>query len=262
MACTIGAKILRPGAEYVMFKNKDFARESFSDRLVAEDDVFGVMGLHLPLGNSGDEDVLSGFSIGVNAAGLCACNSHVRSIEGGENYDDLTEAAVRGAEAADDACEVVADHARSGRYNWSNILIVDPNGVGVVEIADSSACASDPHLIARANCHLLHEDDRDRTNSRTRKDRATALLAAATSVEDVMQLCQSHEGEAEGTSICAHGKGGRGNTVYSYIMHWREGELTLWVRRGPACGGDYAPVPLRFPLDGTGIRVAYPGCEF
>ena len=261
MACTIGAKILRPDAEYVMFKNKDFARETFRDRLVA-DDVFGVKGLHIPLGDTGGEDILSGFSIGANAAGLCACNSHVRSIEGGENYDDLTEAAVREAETVADACDVVADGARSRHYNWSNILIAEPGGVGVVEIADGPASASDPHLIARANCHLLHDDDRDRTKSNARRARATTLLSAVTTVEDVMQLCRSHEGETDGTPICAHGKSGRGNTVYSYILHWREGELTLWVRRGPACGGDYVRVPLRFPLDSTRITAIYPSCDF
>ena len=166
---------------------------------------------------------------------------------------------MREAGTVGQACDVVADRARSGRYNWSNILIVEPNGVGVVEIADTPASVADPRLIARANCHLLHADDRDRTKSMTRRDRAIRLLSDANCVEDIMRLCRSHEGESEGTSFCAHGRGGRGNTVYSYILRWREGELTLWVRQGRACGGEYVSIPLRFPLDSDAIDHAYPG---
>ena len=43
--CTTGAKILRPGKEYVLFKNRDFKRAHFDDKLSLSDSAFGVLGL-------------------------------------------------------------------------------------------------------------------------------------------------------------------------------------------------------------------------
>ncbi len=44
--CTIGVRRFGDD-EYVLFKNKDFARNHFEDRLVVERGLFGVVGLSL-----------------------------------------------------------------------------------------------------------------------------------------------------------------------------------------------------------------------
>ena len=258
MACTIGAKILRSGEEYVLFKNKDLPRDTFDDHLVAEDEVFGVLGIHIPAGGLGPRDVLSGFSIGANADGVSACNSHVRSIEDGENYDTLTEAAVRGTRTAREACEKVVALAPLYPYNWSNILIADPHEVAIVEVAGDVAHVHDRGAIARANRHLLQHADGQRPEPCARAARASALLDAATDPDHVIQLCRSHEGQTDNSNICAHGPGRQGNTVYSYVLHWREGQMTLLVRRGPPCAGEYACIPLTFPLDLHELAPCYP----
>jgi hypothetical protein len=259
MPCTIGAKILRPGAEYVLFKNKDLMWKSFTDQLVIKDTVFGIMGVHIPT-QGVSQELRSGFSIGANAAGVCACNSHVRSVEGGENYDLLTEAAVRGTKNGAEACEAVIAGARSARYNWSNILVAGPDGVAVIEIADDAASARNPLLITRANEHLLSHSGRESSSPSARGRRADALVSAATGVEDILSLCRSHEGTADKSNICAHGAphGRSGWTVYSYILHWHSGGFTLLVRQGRPCEGDYIRIPLRFPVDPRELRAAYP----
>ena len=77
--CTIGA--LRLGEDdFVLFKNKDFGRPHFDDRIVVERDVFGVEGITTWAGSDPDRDRFSGFSIGANAAGLLACDSNVRTL--------------------------------------------------------------------------------------------------------------------------------------------------------------------------------------
>ena len=258
MACTIGAKILTTGAEFLMFKNKDLPRESFADQLIAEPDVFGVRGLHIPEGTSGEQNILSGFSIGANSAGVCACNSHVRSIKGGENYDLLTEAAVRGTRNVPEACEAVMRLARSARYNWSNILIADARQVAAVEVAEDVVHMTSQSLVARANDHLLAHACTDTVKQTPRATRALALLDAACGPEDAMRLCASHEGQADNTPICAHGAQDRRNTVYSYILHWRAGQWVLFVRQGRPCEGDYARILLRFPLDLRHVECVYP----
>jgi hypothetical protein len=258
MSCTIGARILDPGREFILFKNKDLPRESFEDQLVIEPNVFGVAGLHIPFEEADGEDVRSGFSIGANSSGVCACNSHVRSIEHGENYDLLTEAAVRGTASTSEACETVLCLAESWRYNWSNTLIADPGTVALVEVADDVAQVIEPDLVVRANEHLLAHGGSGPAQPCPRGELGLELLRAATCPEDVMALCRSHEREEEGANICAHGADGKRNTVYSYIMHWREGELTLLVSRGHPCEGHYLEIPLRFPLGARELARVYP----
>jgi len=258
MACTIGAKVLKPGSEFVLFKNKDLPRESFRDELVVEPDLFGVRGLHIPAGEAGGEDVLSGFSIGANVRGVCACNSHVRSLESGENYDLLTEAALRGTASVREACQAVLALAPSARYNWSNLLIADPREVALIEIADDVAYLADLPMAARANEHLLAHDDFGPADPGARGRLARARLGVAREVGEIMALCRSHEREAEGANLCAHGGAGARNTVYSYLMHWREGDLTLLVARGHPCQADYVRIPLRYPLRAEEVQRLYP----
>jgi len=257
MGCTIGAKLLEQGHEYVLFKNKDLSRETFDDQLVVEPCVFGVRGLHLPAGRALSTDVLSGFSIGVNGHGVSACNSHVRSIETGGNYDDLTEAAVASSSTAAQGAEAVLKRARQARYNWSNIIIADCHQIIVVEIADELAEVRDLTEIAYSNSHRLDHGS-GTTAPDARCGRALRAVVDAPGPEDIFALLRSHEGEAEASNICAHGESRSVRTVYSYVLHWREHEATFYVCRGTPCAGEYVAVPLQFPLEPEPILDLYP----
>ena len=93
MGCTTGAKVLQAGREFVLFKNRDFKRMNFDDRLSLTDQAFGVLGLETwDAGDSG-ADRYSGFSIGFNAH-LACCDSNVQTVDGGESYDKLVQAVV------------------------------------------------------------------------------------------------------------------------------------------------------------------------
>lgn len=262
MACTIGAKILRPGDEYVLFKNKDFPRETHTDELLVEPGVLGVLGLHFPEGGLGGDDVLAGFSIGAGENGVCACNSHVKSIDGTMDYDVATEVAAR-SHSVVDACERIWALVAKDPFNWGNIVVADPQHVAVVEIGNPPGGAKvelvrgqeGGAFAARGNEHLLRAPNTP--SERTR--RALDLLGEAECVEDVMALCRSHDGSESVQNICRHGTPRKSTTVYSYVMHWLRGALTLWVCQGPPCQGEYVPVALDFPLDEAAVRSVYPG---
>lgn len=64
--CTTGAKVLVPGREFILFKNRDFKRDHFDDRLSLTDTAFGVLGLETHASLDTSHDRFSGFSIGCN----------------------------------------------------------------------------------------------------------------------------------------------------------------------------------------------------
>jgi len=259
MACTIGAKILKPGEEYVLFKNKDFPRRSHSDDLLIERNAFGVLGLHFPEGGLGDDDVLAGFSVGAGAGGVCACNSHVKSVDGTTDYDVATEVAARSHSVAN-ACEQIWALTAATAFNCGNVVVADPRHVAVVEVGNPDGHArvemaeGQNALVARANEHLLCAPNKPSE----RATRAMALLREATCVEDVMALCRSHDGSEPNHNICRDGTATKTTTVYSYVMHWLRGTLTLWVCQGPPCQSEYVRVALDFPLDEATLRSVYP----
>ncbi|MCD6360031.1 MAG: hypothetical protein J7M38_04140 [Armatimonadetes bacterium] len=258
MGCTIGAKILEPGREFVLFKNKDFPRERFTDQLVIEPTLFGVRGLHIPAVDPGDRDILSGFSIGVNDRGVCACNSHVRSVEGGANYDDLTEAAVRDTAGVSEAMTAVREGAGAKEWNWANIIVAAPDGIGIVEIAGDTSAEVGAEAVARANSHLLAHAGAPAGDPCPRARAMREMLDAAGCVEDIMTALRWHDPVGGDHDICGHNRGGKINTVYSYILHWRDGEMTLHVCQGHPCEVDYVAIPLRFPLDAAAVTAVYP----
>ena len=112
--CTTGA--LRTGPdEYLIFKNKDFGRPSFEDRLVVEPDVFGVAGITTWAGTDPDLDEFSGFSIGANRHGLLVCDSNVRTLPDHDNYDRLVEIALREGHDVTSGVDAVRRAMSSGR---------------------------------------------------------------------------------------------------------------------------------------------------
>jgi hypothetical protein len=241
--------VLKHGAEYVLFKNKDLHFETFDDSLLIEAGRFGVVGIHLPPSGRPEDQTRSGFSIGLNRHGVSACNSHVKSLEGGLNYDLLTEAAVTGTRSAREACGKVVEAAADGPYNWSNIIVADPNEVAIVEIGEDVAEATGEGQIARANSHLLPHGGQAAGEPGPRGARAIRKVEEADSVGDIFALLRSHEGRESKTNICSHKD--RGNTVYSYVWHWRGDGFDLYAQKGHPCEGEYVRIPLRFPLEAS-----------
>ncbi|MEC9427552.1 MAG: hypothetical protein VYC25_10040, partial [Actinomycetota bacterium] len=94
VVCTTGA-LRMSGGDYLLFKNKDFGRTEFEDRLVVSRDVFGIRGTASWAGEDSQGDEFSGFSIGANKHGLFCADSNVREEPSrGVNYDVLTEIAL------------------------------------------------------------------------------------------------------------------------------------------------------------------------
>jgi len=252
IGCTIGAKILRPGREYVLFKNKDLRREALDDRLEILPDALGVLGLHLPPPGQTKEDVFRGYSVGLNCNGVCACNSHLRAIEGAAPYDELNREALMGTATAREALDRIVALAAKGQYDRGNILIADPNGVAVVEVASDVVWEDGGLVAARGNTHVLSHGEQVAASPCARLVRTREALSEAASLEDFFALLRSHEGERP---VCLHTES---NTVYSYVIHWVEGELTLYVCQGHPCQNDYARIPIRFPVDAEALAEVYP----
>lgn len=251
MGCTIGAKVFRPGREYVLFKNKDLGREWLEDILEVSDDALGVMGIEIPAPGQQIGDTFLGYSIGLNRAGVSACNSHVRAFQGATPYDALNREALIDTATADEARDKVVGLVRQGAYDWGNIVIADPGQVIAVEVAVDAPSESDAIQMARSNTHVLSHDGAPAGEPCGRLLRAREAVRKARGLDDIFALLRSHDGERP---VCTHTPG---NTVYSYLLHWVDGAFTLYVCQGHPCERDYVEIPLRFPLDPRQLG-AYP----
>ena len=231
--CTTG--VLRIGdGDYLLFKNKDFGRTHFDDRLVTDPDVFGVRGVSTWAGTDPDLDEFSGFSIGANEHGLLCCDSNVRTLEGHANYDKLTEIALRRGRDVDSAVAAIQEAAESRPYLWANLIMIDASGAAAVEVRGDrveSVALSGP--TARSNHHVdlqPHPDDDDTVTTQKRLASAQQRLDEATGIEDVFALQSAHDDGD--TGICNH-QGYR--TVYSYVLRRREDAIALHVAQGQPC---------------------------
>jgi hypothetical protein len=243
--CTTGAKVLHPGREFILFKNRDFTRTHFDDAISLNDGAFGVRGLETWDGD-GTSDRFSGFSIGFNAH-LACCDSNVRTVPGGENYDKLVQAVVENCASIEEAVECVRELVGSRLFCWANLLIASPQGVAAVEVRDHQVeIARHPLQIARANHHVClgatAEDD-DTTTTADRYHAVHTGLDTVQSLDDAFALLRQHQpGAAHG--ICNHSVY---HTVYSYLVHWQDGATTFYVHQGKPCaGGDYVRIPVVF----------------
>ena len=231
--CTTG--VLRLGAgDYLLFKNKDFGRTHFDDRLVTEPDVFGVQGVSTWAGTDPDLDEFSGFSIGANEHGLLCCDSNVRTLDGHANYDELTEVALREGRGVDSAVGAVQEAVESKPYLWANLIMIDDAGAAAVEVrGDRVKATALAGPTARSNHHVElkpHPDDDDTVTTQRRLASAQRRLDQATGFNDVLALQRSHDDGD--TGICNH-QGYR--TVYSYVLR-RSGDTTaLHVAQGQPC---------------------------
>ena len=243
--CTTGFLRLGPD-DYVLFKNKDFGRTSFEDRVVLERDVFGVEGITTWAGTDPALDQFSGFSIGANSAGLLACDSNVRTLPDHANYDDLVEIALR--EGADVASGVAAvQEAVAARpYLWGNLVLIDGENQAAVEVRSRrTAVLPLTRPTARTNHHTelgIHPRNDDTITTEDRMSSAQRRLDQADSLDDVFALLRSHD--QGDTGVCNHALYA---TVYSYVLRYAAGKPTLLVKQGRPCEGG-PRVELELPL--------------
>ncbi len=243
--CTTG--VMRIGADdYLLFKNKDFGRTHFDDRLVTEPDVFGVRGVTTWAGTDPDLDQFSGFSIGANEHGLLCCDSNVRTLDGHANYDDLTEIALRQGRDVDSAVAAVGEAVESRPYLWANLIMIDATAAAAVEVrGDHTEVTALTGPAARSNHHIElepHPDDDDTVTTQKRLAAAQRRLEGAAEIDDIFALQRSHDDGD--TGICNH-QGYR--TVYSYVLRRTGGTTALHVAQGQPCG-DPPRVELGLPL--------------
>jgi predicted choloylglycine hydrolase len=246
MGCTTGAKVLRPGHEFVLFKNRDFSREHYDDRFSLTDTAFGALGLETWDASDPDGDRLSGFSIGFNAH-LACCDSNVRTVSGGDNYDKLVQAVVENCTTIDQAIVQVRRLAADQLFCWANMIVATAGEIAALEVRDHHVeVERNPSFLARANHHVClgatpEDDDTDTTPFRYQV--AYEGLRTAKRVEDIFTILRSHQPDPQ-HGICNHSQY---NTVYSYAVHWKDSETTFYVLQGrPCAGGEYVKLPIAF----------------
>ena len=243
--CTTG--VLRLGADdYLLFKNKDFGRTHFDDRLITEPDVFGVRGVSTWASTDPDLDEFSGFSIGANQYGLLCCDSNVRTLDGHANYDELTEVALRRGTDVDSAVAAIRKAVESQPYLWANLIMIDATAAAAVEVrGDRTEVTALTGPTARSNHHVElkpHADDDDTVTTQRRLASAQRRLVQSNCIDDIFALQRSHDDGD--TGICNH-QGYR--TVYSYVLRHRGDTTALHVAQGQPCT-DPGRVELTVPL--------------
>ena len=243
--CTTGVLRLGPG-DYLLFKNKDFGRSHFDDRLVLDRDVFGVEGITTWAGDDPDVDEFSGFSIGANRHGLLCCDSNVRTLPDHDNYDRLVEIALREGTDVPSAVEAVRQAVTDRPFLWGNLVMIDETDTAAVEVRSSQiTVSSGADRLGRSNHHVVlgatSEDD-DVVTSGLRLKSVLRRVEAAYTVDDILELQTSHDDGA--TGICNHVGY---NTVYTYVIRRTGNRTSIHVRQGQPChaGG---PVVLELPL--------------
>ena len=65
-------------------------------------------------------------------------------------------------------------------------------------------------------------------------------LRDASSLDDVFAILRTHH-PTDGYGVCNHKVM---ETVYSYVIHWNEGETTFYSLQGHPCEGEYVRLPV------------------
>jgi hypothetical protein len=254
--CTTGAKIIQPGHEFVLFKNRDFTRQHFDDQVTLTDQAFGVRGLETWDGADSQADRFSGFSIGFNQH-LACCDSNVRMLPDSESYDVLVQEVVEHCTTIEEAEAYARSQVQNRLFSWANLLVVTANGIAALEIREREvAVEHDAAYLARAN-HQIYlgstPDDDDTTTTTARYQYAHLGQRSIKQIADVFPLLSSHNPDPE-HSICNHGIY---TTVYSYVVHWQDGDITFYVHQGQPCDGvAYTTLPI--VLGGRNDLSVYP----
>jgi hypothetical protein len=181
-------------------------------------------------------------------------------VDGGENYDRLVQAVVENAETADEAIRQVRGMVEQGVYCWANMLVATADEVAAIEVRDGRiAVERSPRFVARSNHHICfgaNTDDDDVTETAVRYELACEGMRKAARLDDVFTLTRMHAPGLD-YGICRHGTL---ETVYSYVVHWRDGQITFYVHQGHPCdGGEFVKVPIAFGVENS--LSAYPSAR-
>ena len=244
--CTIGA--IRLGEnDFMLFKNKDFARANYDDRVVSRADWFGPQGLETFSDDASTPSVYSGLSIGANRHGLLACVNHVKITEPDYcNYDLLVEVALSQASGVNEAVAAIESHLQVQPSWRGNLILADSDRLAAVEVRERETRVEyDDHRVLRANHQPLFGEtasDDGVTCSASRLASAQDRIDAVDSPETLMSMLASHD--RGDTGICNHGT--IISTVYSYVLHRQAASTQLYVAHGHPCRNPW--VRLDVPL--------------
>ncbi len=232
--CTTGAIIFCED-EYVLFKNKDFAKKHFKDHLVIEHDLWGASGTETFAEEDAVKEVFSGLSIGANSHGLLCCDSHVNyEPTGAANYDKLVEVVLRDAKDVDSALAALEVHLFDHPSWAGNLVLADGKKVARVEVRGNKLeVQDDAYSIVSTNHQFLFKEDNPAASvsSTERLSSASKRLTSASCIEDVFTLLSSHDRGA--TGVCNHQI--ELKTVYSYVLHYKAGIKKLYVTNQQPC---------------------------
>ncbi|MCZ4282171.1 hypothetical protein O4H49_15385 [Kiloniella laminariae] len=238
--CTIGA-VRFSTTEYLLFKNKDFSRSHYDDKILHTQHLWGAAGLETFSEDPGVKDVHSGLSIGANHFGLLVTDAHVQNTgPENSNYDILVEIALNEGRDIPSALTAMERHIAKHPSWWGNLVLADANGLAVAEIRHDQLRTLSGHTpIIRTNHQHLHGPqnglENNSSNSLGRYIWAGQHLSGATNLEDIKSMLASHDGTTlagEKSGICNHSYS---QTVSSYILHVKAGEITLHSLSGTPC---------------------------
>lgn len=142
-------------------------------------------------------------------------------------------------------------------YSWANMLVATPDEVAAIEVRDGRIGVERARqFVTRSNHHSclgVNPDDDDVSETIIRYQLADAGIRKVACLDDVFALLRTHA-PGRDYGICRHGTL---ETVYSYVVHWREGETAFYAYQGHPCeGGEFVKVPLTF--GGENSFSAYP----
>jgi hypothetical protein len=248
--CTIGAIRLNSN-ETVLFKNKDFADEGFNDKLALNELYFGPLGLET-FGEAGKAPIFSGLSLGANKYGLMACVNHVKSTGPRSlNYDLLVQHVMAECNSVDGAIENIKNLVGKHAYWWGNVVLADNEKVAIAEVRDSACKFKVGDNVAfRTNHQPLFGENASPDGiecSGLRYASAAERLAQAASVQDIISILSTHDSQCGSTGICNHSA--LLKTVYSYVLHQKEGKVNLYTCKGNPCSQAWEKLQVPLGID-------------
>ena len=258
--CTIGAKILEQGKHYLLFKNKDFGRKNFDDKIIYNEHLFGVRGVESWESSDSSADTFSGISVGINKYGLGCADANIRSYARRKNYDILVQIVLEEAKNIDQAVQAAEKAIAKEDYGWTNLVVVDPHETAVLEVGESVTVERNPREMARTNHFITTPGHRinysQNKGTKSRYMDASSRLGGVTEAEEVFELLRTHREGSTSRSVCGHGNF---STVYSYVLEVLDGNYSVRVIRGNPCEGKSEKLTLSFrDEDIKGLLKAYP----
>jgi len=206
--CTIGAKVFSKG-NYVLFKNKEFGKTLFEDRVVLKDSHLGIEGVWSWDREETNNEDFSGYSFGFNSKGLLCTDANVRMVDGGENYDLLVELIVKNCSTVDETIAFLEDELENKAYCWTNLMVAAEDKIAAIEVGKELKVTTCRTWLARSNHHLesgaIETIFDGALGSLVRYESASKGLDNASGIDDIFKLCRGHNPPSNEESICAHG---------------------------------------------------------